>query len=50
MMTPDEQLEYRAGVNEPEWDYHFCRCENNGDLCDYCQRFEDREPDIPEEE
>ena len=23
-----------------EWDYHFCRCENNGDHCDYCQMFD----------
>jgi hypothetical protein len=36
-----------TGQNDPEWDYTQCRCENNGDLCDYCQRFE--EMDLEEE-
>jgi hypothetical protein len=27
-------------TNSPWWDYKLCRCENNGDYCEYCNKIE----------
>ena len=48
-MTPDEELQERSGVSQqspsddPRWDYRKCRCENNGDYCEYCLSLLDEE-------
>ena len=42
MLTPEDELMNRSGCNakspsdDAKWDYRKCKCENNGDYCDYC--------------
>ena len=41
-ISPERQHEIdvcQAPAVEGSWDYTKCRCENNGDYCDYCQEF-----------
>jgi hypothetical protein len=40
-MTPEDELIERcqppmSPSDYPGWNYRRCRCENNGDYCDYC--------------
>jgi hypothetical protein len=35
-----EERATQYDTEDDSWDYRLCRCENNGDHCDYCQSFD----------
>ena len=49
-MTPEDELIERSQPpkspsDDPHWDYRKCKCENNGDYCEYCLSIIDPDPE-----